>query len=211
MAAISTRGRIFAGAMNYLAHIFLSGADGRRQVGGFIADAVKGSAYKSFPKAIADGILLHRAVDDYTDNHPAVKTAVQELRPQFGRYAGALLDIYFDYLLASHFETFSRVPLRRYTRRFYWALIRNRRYLPDSIRRFMWHFISTNRLGRYASLEGIRESVGIMARYGRMRISADEAVAWLTAHEDELWAVFRPFFEELQAVCRDREAQNKTP
>jgi acyl carrier protein phosphodiesterase len=197
--------------LNYLAHIFLSGADGRVQVGNFIGDAVKGSAYKNYPPPIARGILLHRAIDDYTDNHAAVRTAVRMLRPRFGRYAGALLDIYFDYLLASHFGEFSRVPLKRYTRRFYWAMIRNRRYLPDRIRRFMWHFISTNRLGKYASAEGIRESVGIMARYGRMRISADEAVAWLLAHEGELWAVFRPFFDELQTVCRECEAQNRTP
>lgn len=187
--------------MNYLAHIFLSGADRKMQLGNFIADAVKGSAYRNYPKRIADGILLHRAIDDYTDNHPAVREAKQALRPHFGRYSGVLLDIYFDYLLASHFGEFSRVPLRRFTRRFYLTMILNRRYLPARIKRFMWHFIGTDRLGKYAMPEGIGRSLAIMVGVGRMSISVEDAVDYMVKHEAELWVVFLPFFRELQAMC----------
>ncbi len=189
--------------MNYLAHIFLSGDNGRRQVGNFIGDAVKGGSFDGYPQAMADGIRLHRAIDAFTDSHPAVREAVGMLKPHFGRYSAALLDIYFDYLLASRFSEFSRIPLRRFAGRFYRAMICHRRHLPVRIRRFMWHFILTGRLGKYASLEGIRESLDIMARYGRMDISADRAVEYLAVHEGELWVLFRPFFGELQAFCRE--------
>ena len=187
--------------MNFLAHIFLSGDDRKIQVGNFIGDAVKGSAYKDYPQPMAGGILLHRAIDIFTDNHPAVKETVRSMRPVFGRYSGILLDIYFDYLLASRFDEFTQIPLKKFSRRFYFSLIRNRRYLPDRIKRFMWHFITTDRLGKYADTEGIRESLEIMVKYKHIVISPEESIKYLIGHEKELLAVFRPFFSELQAYC----------
>lgn len=187
--------------MNYLAHIFLSGADRKMQLGNFIGDAVKGSSYQNYPQAISNGILLHRAIDDYTDKHPAIKETVRALKPYFGRYSGVLLDIYFDYLLASRFTTFSDIPLKKYTRRFYITLIINYRYLPERIKRFVWHFIATDRLGKYAKPEGIREALEIMVDYRHLDISVDRAMEYLSEHEEELFAVFQPFFIELQAYC----------
>ena len=187
--------------MNYLAHIFLSGPDGKRQLGNFIGDAVKGSSYKAYPPAIRDGILLHRAIDGFTDGHPAVKEAIRSMRPDFGRYSGIILDIYFDYLLASHFGEFSTTPLRRFARRFYRTLIFNRRHLPERIKRFMWHFILSGRLSRYARIDGVQDSLEIMAAYGRIDISAEKAAEYLSVHQEELLSVFRPFFRELQAFC----------
>ena len=131
--------------MNYLAHIFLSGSNRKVQLGNFVGDAVKGSSYKNYPPDIAKGIQLHRAIDDYTDRHPAVCEVVHRLQPEFGRYSGVLLDIYFDYLLASRFESFSGVSLRRYTRTFYLSLLINYRYLPLRFKRFIWHFKAQNR------------------------------------------------------------------
>jgi len=58
--------------MNYLAHIYLSGNDDFLKLGNFIADEIKGKSYKEFPKDIQKGIILHRAIDDFTDHHPLV-------------------------------------------------------------------------------------------------------------------------------------------
>lgn len=171
------------------------------QIGNFVGDAVKGSAYNGYPPAMSDGILLHRLIDSYTDNHPAVKEVVQSLKPHFGRYSGILLDIYFDYLLASRFDAFSKMPLKRYARGFYCAIIRNYRYLPGRFRGFMWHFIGTNRLWKYATKKGIRRALEIMVSVNRIDIPVGEAIRYLTDHEEELWSVFRPFFGELQALC----------
>lgn len=191
--------------MNYLAHIFLSGDDRRMQLGNFIGDAVKGSAYNSYPPAIRGGILMHRAIDDFTDRHPAVRELVRELKPRFGRYSVILPDMYFDYLLASRFDEFSEISLKRFTKRFYTTMVFNRRWLPRRIKNFMWHFIWTDRLSRYVTADGIRESLEIMVRYKHIGISPVEAIAYLTEHEDELWAMFVPFFTELQTFCKEWE------
>ncbi len=189
--------------MNYLAHIFLSGNSRKLQLGNFIGDAVKGSAYKNYPTAIAKGILLHRAIDSYTDCHPSVSETIRTLRPHFGRYSGIVLDIYFDYLLASRFSEFTDISLKRYARRFYLTLISNYRHLPERIKSFMWHLIGTNRLARYATLDGIRDSLKIMINVHRIDISVDKAIDYLSENEVALWNVFLPFFRELQIYCND--------
>ena len=195
--------------MNYLAHIFLSGSNRKVQLGNFVGDAVKGSSYKDYPRDMCKGILLHRAIDDYTDRHPAVREMVQTLKPEFGRYSGVLLDIYFDYLLASRFETFSGVSLKKYSRRFYTTIIINYRYLPTRFKGFIWHFIMTDRLGKYATPDGIREALNIMVEYRHIDISVDKAIRYMQEHTEELFAVFQPFFIELQDYCVEYIRTNK--
>lgn len=188
--------------MNYLAHIFLSGSDRQVQLGNFIGDAVKGSAYKDYPQAVANGILLHRSIDAYTDNHPAVKAVIRSLKPHFGRYSAIITDIYFDYLLASRFAEFSDITLKRYSRHFYFTIIRYYSILPGRFRRFMWHFIGTNRLYKYSTKSGIRRSLEIMIRVHSLEFSADDAILYLSGHEEELWNIFLPFFRELEVRCK---------
>ena len=65
----------------------------------------------------------------------------------------------------------------------------------------MWHFIGTNRLGKYAGIEGIRESLDIMVRYKHINISPEIAVEYLSEHEERLYAAFKPFFREVQDYC----------
>lgn len=187
--------------MNYLAHIFLSGTHKKMQFGNFIADAVKGSSYNKYPPKIRDGILLHRAIDSFTDTHPVVKEYIRTMRPHFGRYSGILLDIYFDYMLASRFNKYSTVSLKHYTKGFYFTIIQNIRWLPVVMKRFILHFMLTDRLCKYETIEGIKNSFEIMVNADKIKISAEEAAEYLTQHEQEILNLFQPFFNELKDLC----------
>jgi len=187
--------------MNYLAHIFLS-ASPQEQVGNFIGDFVKGRQYENYPDEIRNGILRHRTIDEFTDNHAAVQQARALLREPFGRYAGVVLDLYFDHFLATHFSQYSNVKLSAFARRFYWALWRNRRVLPERVRGFMGHFILTNRLCRYATLGGLRGSFAIMARYKPFPVAPDHPITFLQENYTTLENYFLQFFPELVAFSR---------
>lgn len=187
--------------VNYLAHIFLSGEERQVQIGNFMGDAVKGKAYLQYPLAFQQGILLHRHIDAFCDAHPLVREAVGMGKPLFGRYAGVVTDVFFDYFLATAFRNYSPVSLGRYTRLFYVALLWNYCYLPPRIKGFLWHFIATDRLGRYATLQGIQNSLFIMARYRGLQVEPTEAVRFLQLHEKELRFLFSEFFVLLQAEC----------
>ena len=182
--------------MNYLAHIFLSGNDRCIQIGNFIGDGVKGDGYKQYPRKFQQGILLHREIDAFSDRHPLVREAVGIGRETFGRYSAVVNDILFDYFLASRFQDYAGLPLKRFSRRFYTALAWNYRHLPERFQGFIWHFILTDRLCRYASLTGIQQSLEIMTRYRGLQIDPAQTPLFMQEHGERLQKIFREFFPE---------------
>lgn len=190
--------------MNYLAHIFLSGENREIQIGNFVGDAVKGRAYDDYPPAFREGILLHRAIDDYTDHHPLVKEAVSLSREEFGRYAGVLTDIYFDHFLAVGFREYSGRSLRSFALGFYGGLVLNYRHLPERFKGFLWHFILTNRLVRYASVPGIRRSLEIMVEYKHLGVDPERAIRFLEENRERLKDLFERFLPDVREMCREK-------
>lgn len=188
--------------MNYLAHIFLSGDNRQRQVGNFIGDFVKGKQLDLFPDEIRFGIKLHRNIDSFTDSHPVVRDTLAILRPEFGRYSGILLDMYFDHMLAVNFEKYSnQTSLGRFSASFYYAMIRYYYHLPERVKGFIWHFISTNRLCCYATIEGLGNSLEIMANYKTSAIDPVHTIAFLRDNFDEIECQFHLFFPEAIAFA----------
>lgn len=100
--------------MNFLAHLFLSGKPGELMVGNFIADSVKGSMLSDFSEGIQQGIKLHRAIDNFTDNHLVTLKSKERLRIHFGKYAPVVVDIFYDHFLAICWEKYADRSLRIY-------------------------------------------------------------------------------------------------
>jgi len=184
--------------LNYLAHIYLSGNNHRLQIGNFIGDFVKGSKFNDYPPAIRDGIILHRKIDSFTDSHDTVKETIVLLRPTFGRYSGIIADMYFDYFLAVNFRTYStNKSLYLFAHTFYFFAFLNFNQLPIKVKRFFFHFSSTNRLYKYASLEGLRSSLVIMANYKISVLDPDKTITFLIENHDELESKFQQFFPDI--------------
>ncbi len=184
--------------LNYLAHIFLSGRDSRIQIGNFIGDFVKGNRLDAYPVTIRNGILLHRTIDTFTDSHEVVQVTIALLRPAFGRYSGILVDVYFDYFLANNFTMYApQTSLNRFAYRFYFSVLINYKYLPDRVKGFIFHFIFTNRLGKYASLEGLKSSLEIMKTYKVPAINPEKTIDFLIQNHEELEKRFHQFFPDL--------------
>src|SRR4029077_7560850 len=76
-------------SMNYLAHAYLSFNQSEILVGNMISDFVKGKRKFDYPSGIQKGIDLHRAIDQFTDQHSATKEAKEFFRPDYRLYAGA--------------------------------------------------------------------------------------------------------------------------
>ena len=93
--------------MNYLAHFLLSKQNEALIVGNFIADDVKGNQYRKYPESIQQGILMHREIDTFTDNHPTVSNSKNLIRKYQKKYTPVVIDIFYDYFLASNFNNYS--------------------------------------------------------------------------------------------------------
>jgi acyl carrier protein phosphodiesterase len=114
--------------MNFLAHIYLSGDNVDVRMGNLIGDFVKGRSLGRYPDGVQKGIFLHRAIDFYTDTHPATFEVRQLFRQGYRKYAGVVVDVFFDHFLARYWGTFSPYPLRGFTRKFYYQMALNYHY-----------------------------------------------------------------------------------
>ena len=195
--------------MNFLAHIFLSGNDKQLQVGNFIGDYVKGSAYTSYSPRISQGILLHRAIDDFTDKHPTVLEAKQLLQPSFRLYSGIFVDMFYDHFLASQWQQFSPIPLKRFTRRFYKSMVWHFRILPAQVKSFLPHLIASNRLYVYATVQGLQHSLEIMENYTSLPRKSKEAIELLEENYGWFSDNFNTFFPELQSFVSTKIEEMK--
>jgi acyl carrier protein phosphodiesterase len=168
------------------------------QIGNFIGDFVKGSQFNDFPERIRKGIILHRKIDHFTDHHPVVTDTKAFIRPVFGRYSGIILDMYFDYFMAKNFNEYSMgKSLKFFAFKFYIAAVFNYKYLPTRVKGFIFHFITTNRLEKYSTLEGLKRSLEIMANHKVSAIKPNETIEFLIQNSVELEKQFKLFFPDL--------------
>ncbi len=100
--------------MNFLAHLWIAEATGTSMPGAILGDIVRGSDLSAYPDAIADGIRLHRRVDAATDRHPALTALRRTFPPGQRRYAGIVMDIACDHVLATDWHQHSRESLQAF-------------------------------------------------------------------------------------------------
>jgi len=185
--------------LNYLAHITLSGTNKQMQLGGFIADFVKGNKKAHYPANVWRGIVLHRKIDEFTDNHPAVREAINLLRPSFGRYSAIVLDMYFDHILAKNFSKYTEhKSLWLFSMRFSINALRSYAILPERVKGFIFHFIFTNRLYKYRKTNGLYESLKIMSIYKVQTLEPEQCIAFLELHEAKIKALFEDLYKDLE-------------
>ena len=176
----------------------MSGDDSQVQVGNFIGDFVKGSQLNSYPERIRKGIRIHRAIDSFTDSHRVVRETVAFLRPAFGRYSAIVADMYFDYFLAVDFQVYSQgKSLKRFSYRFYFSVLINYRHFPDRVKGFIFHFVLTNRLSKYSTLEGLKNSLEIMAQHKIPALEPEKINIFLLENHDKLQKQFHLFFPDV--------------
>lgn len=190
--------------MNFLAHIYLSGNDEDIIIGNFIADSIKGKKYLQYPEGIQKGIILHRAIDTYTDTHPLVRKGASRLFKNYRHYSGVIIDIFYDHFLAANWKEYSDIPLDLYTEKFYALLQENRHVLPLPIQGFLPFMIRDNWLLSYATLDGIAGILKQMNQRTRYVSNMDKAIFDLEEHYPIFKSEFQEFFPELQQYSNEK-------
>ena len=145
--------------MNYLAHFFLAEQSYDSIVGNFIADFIKGPVPSDLTSGIRKGIWMHRKIDVFTDQHPQVKKTISEIDPKYGRFRGIMLDIYYDHILAIHFEKYAGQSLEDFSKFVFQAFTHNWTQLPDKVRNLAPYIIKMNWLTGYRELENIGKAL----------------------------------------------------
>jgi acyl carrier protein phosphodiesterase len=101
--------------MNYLAHLHLGGQRPGQLLGSLYGDFVKGRLQGQFAPEVEAAIQLHRRIDVFTDRHPLVDIALGRFSDTRRRYAGIVLDVFFDHCLARDWRLYAEGPLEVFT------------------------------------------------------------------------------------------------
>ena len=183
--------------MNFLAHIYLSGDHELIKIGNFMADGIRGKHFETYPVEIQKGIILHRAIDTFTDAHPIFRKSTKKLHQKYHHYAGVIVDVFYDHFLAKNWSTYSDEKLEDFIERFYKSLRDNYINLSERTKQIMPYMIEQNWLISYQTVDGI---TGILTQMdqrtkneSKMRFATNELSEFYSEFEDE----FTNFFQEL--------------
>ena len=183
--------------MNFLAHLYLSPEDEHITLGNFIADAVKGKDFNKYNDKIKEGILLHRAIDKYTDQHPVFRRSSQRLNVKYKKYSVVIIDIYYDHFLARNWEDYSKTDLVDFVSRAYKILAKNYFLLPKKSKRILPFMIAQNWLVGYANFVDLQRVFNGMARRTAFDSGMENALTDLKNNYTIFENDFREFFPEL--------------
>jgi acyl carrier protein phosphodiesterase len=188
--------------MNYLAHAFLSNNDKNLLVGNFVADHIRGGQLKNFPEAIQSGILLHRRIDTFTDEHPEFRKSKRVFYDGFEKYSGILVDIYFDHLLAKEFDRYSNENLNVFAKKVYKVYSDHLHILPEGSTRFLGYVLQNNIYASYASFEGITKVLFHLSHRIGHNIHLDNSAELFNSNYRQLTDSFHSFFSDAMEKFR---------
>lgn len=141
--------------MNFLAHSYLTFSD-EQIVGQFLQDFIRNKDRFSFPEKIGEGITLHRAIDTFTDAHPEIHEAKKIFSSLVRLYAGAFVDVAFDYFLANSIPD---KTLKDHSERVYRVLRNHEVIFPENFLRMLDSMEEDNWLYNYREDWGIKFSI----------------------------------------------------
>jgi len=195
--------------MNYLAHSFLTFSDGQI-VGQFLEDFIRNKDRFSFPKEIQDGITLHRAIDTFTDAHPALHEAKKVFSPLVRLYSGAFVDVSMDHFVARDMSLHSLQGWKEHSLRVYRVLNENEKWLPENFKRMLVKMEHDDWLYNYREDWGIKFSIQNVLNKAKYLDKDLHVFELFLQNKEILQECYDAFFPDLLAHAQAINAQLKT-
>ena len=195
--------------MNHLAHLFLSQRDPSLMVGNFIADHIKTTKLSSFSEGVQDGILMHRAIDHFTDTHPIVRKSKERLFPKYSHYSAVLVDMFYDHILAKNWSTYSPISLKSFSESAYMVLKSRTTEIPERSVLILDYMSRQDWLTSYGTIEGMGKALNGISRRATFKSKMEEAIVDLERDFSMYEAEFTPFFAALFEFAMNWEAPSK--
>ena len=188
--------------MNYLAHAYLSFNDRELLTGNMISDFVKGKKQFDYPPAIQHGIQLHRAIDAFTDTHPATQYIKELFRPAYRLYAGAFTDVVYDHFLANDIKQFpTQQDLLKFTQHSYSLLKKQSEYFPSAFARMFPYMHTQDWLYNYRFDEGMQKSFGGLRQRAAYISETETAYHIFLSNKQKIRGGYDAFFPEVKGFA----------
>ena len=190
--------------MNFLAHIYLSNNNDLIKIGNFMADGIRGKHYEHLPSDVQKGIVLHRAIDTFTDSHPIFRESTKRLHEKYHHYAGVIVDVFYDHFLAKNWHQYSDEKLDDFVGRFYQSLRDNYDCLTEKTQSMMPYMIKYNWLVNYQYKEGIARILLQMDNRTKNSSKMQYSVEELDIYYNDFEREFTEFFVDLRKFAKQK-------
>jgi acyl carrier protein phosphodiesterase len=168
-------------------------------VGNLVADFVKGRQLYGYAPGIQKGVLLHRAIDAFTDAHDATKALKAFFRPQYRLYAGAFADVVYDHFLANDSAAFENEgALQRFATDTYATLDAQLALLPPAFARMVPYMRQQNWLYGYRFAAGVAQSFNGLVRRAAYLTESAIAHQLFLEHHAAMGDCYAAFFPDLK-------------
>ncbi len=200
--------------MNHLAHFHLSFGQPDLVVGNWVADFIRPADLQNFSAGVQRGILLHRRIDSFADEHPLMRQSATRLRPFLGKYAKVFVDIFNDHLLSETWHDWSEESLPEFSKKTYTVLKSRADELPEHLRGRTERKMAADWLTGYSTRDGMEF---VLKRFAD-RMASNEfflkaapdlnaALDFFFEEKQGFLEDFRPFYGELHELCKaERDA-----
>lgn len=165
-----------------------------------MADPLKGKTWQGASESIKTGMLMHKAIDVFTDSHKIVSRSKSRLGSK-GYLKGVVIDLLYDHYLASTWNCYSSISLDDFLESFYRESLAVSTRFPDDARIFVTRLVESNRLAEYSDFDGFVNTLQRVDQRLSKRIrQKDSTLNYIDAIEREydlLKLDFNHFFPEL--------------
>jgi acyl carrier protein phosphodiesterase len=197
--------------MNFLAHLYLSSEEPDALAGSLLPDLVRGPVPADASPTLQAACRLHRLVDVFTDTHPLHARSRGRIAAVQSRYAGILVDVFYDHFLARDWSQYCSEPLPLFTARIYQLLLGHRPHLPPDMQHALDMMVHEDWLTSYARPEGIAMILARMSRRFSRRfdrpVDLVPAMQDLATHNQAMGQEFHAFFPQLIQYARQKEPE----
>lgn len=185
--------------VNWLAHLLLSEATPEYRIGNLLPDLVPASLLIEVPAEFRRGIKCHHQIDSYTDSHHIVARSIRRIGPTHRRYAGILVDVFYDHFLSCDWGAYSDVPLTEFIEEVHASFEEHCHGLPNEAVERLKQIRAGNWLSTYREIAPLQNTLFRLGQRFSRPVNLGEAIGDLELHYDSLHADFREFFPELSA------------
>jgi len=183
--------------MNYLAHAYLAESSDEFLIGSIMGDFVKGPVDDLFTPQIASGVVFHRRVDTFADNHEISRASRNLFSPRCRRYAGVILDICNDHFLSRNWSVYTNSDLSEFITRVYETLQRYHDILPARLQLVLPRMVRQNWLSCCRTLGGVDITLGRIAQRIHRENALDDSIGEIRKNYGQLERNFHVFFPDL--------------
>ncbi len=190
--------------MNYLAHAYLSFGHQQVLVGNMISDYIKGRRQYDYPPEVLVGIKLHRAIDAFTDAHAITKELKTIFVPNYRLYAGAFVDVVYDYFLANDTTVFAEEnDLLAFTALIYQGMDKEQHHFPEKFAKMFPYMRTQNWLYHYKFDDGMQKSFNGLMRRSAYITETELAYALFLKHKNEMQGPANLFLKDVKLFAEN--------